>query len=174
MDPRIHVITRAVDNLERALDFYRQGLGLDSPGVVATELHDEASAADGAIAAFKLHGGLILSLYPRSDLAKDAGVPLAPSKSGEFSIGHIVSERATVDALLGQAAAWRDHPGQGAGSPLGHLLGLFRRSRRTSMGGDPQPEPKPRGVLTQCEARLPHKRGRNRHHPRYRSTFWVL
>ncbi len=105
MDPRINVITLAVDNLERALDFYRQGLGLDSPGVVATELHDEASGADGAIAAFKLHGGLILSLYPRSDLAKDAGVPLAPSKSGEFSIGHIVSERATVDALLGQAAA---------------------------------------------------------------------
>ena len=51
MDPRIHVITLAVDNLERALDFYRQGLGLDSPGVVATELHDEVSGADGAIAA---------------------------------------------------------------------------------------------------------------------------
>jgi hypothetical protein len=99
------VITLAVDNLERALAFYRQGLGFDSPGVVATEFHDDASGADGAIAAFALEGGVILSLYPRSDLAKDAGVPLAPSKSGEFSIGHLVSDRASVDALLGQAAA---------------------------------------------------------------------
>ena len=104
MDPRIQVITLSVDNLERALAFYR-GLGFDSPGVVATELHDGVSGADGAIAAFTLQGGLILSLYPRSDLAKDAGVPLAPPKSGEFSIGHIVSDRASVDALLGQAAA---------------------------------------------------------------------
>jgi hypothetical protein len=99
------VITLAVDNLERALAFYRQGLGFDSPGVVATEFHDDVSGADGAIAAFTLEGGLILSLYPRSDLAKDAGVPLAPSKTGEFSIGHLVSDRASVDALLGQAAA---------------------------------------------------------------------
>ena len=43
MDPRIHVITLAVDNLERSLAFYRQGLGFDSPGVVATEFHDEWS-----------------------------------------------------------------------------------------------------------------------------------
>jgi hypothetical protein len=99
------VITLAVADLERALAFYRQGLGFDSPGVVATEFHDDISGADGAIAAFTLEGGLILSLYPRSDLAKDAGVPLAPSKSGEFSIGHIVSDRASVDALLGQATA---------------------------------------------------------------------
>jgi hypothetical protein len=37
MEPRIHVITLAVDDLERALGFYREGLGFDSPGVVATE-----------------------------------------------------------------------------------------------------------------------------------------
>ena len=32
MEPRIHMITLAVDDLERALAFYRDGLGLLSPG----------------------------------------------------------------------------------------------------------------------------------------------
>jgi hypothetical protein len=45
-------------------------------------------------------GGLILSLYPRSELAKDARIPRTPPTSGEFSIGHIVRERSEVDALL--------------------------------------------------------------------------
>ena len=41
MQPRISVITLAVDDLERALVFYRDGLGLDSPGVVGTEFPGE-------------------------------------------------------------------------------------------------------------------------------------
>jgi catechol 2,3-dioxygenase-like lactoylglutathione lyase family enzyme len=72
MDPRLNVITLAVDDLERALVFYRDGLGLQTKGVVATDLVDEKTGAAGAIVIFKLEGGLILSLYPRSELAKDA------------------------------------------------------------------------------------------------------
>jgi hypothetical protein len=105
MEPRIQVITLAVDDLERALTFYRDGLGLDSSGVVGTEFHDDHSGAEGAIAMFHLAGGLILSVYPRSELAKDAGVPLSPSKTGEFSLGHAVASRGDVDALLARAAA---------------------------------------------------------------------
>ena len=105
MEPRIHVITLAVDDLERALAFYRDGLGLDSSGVVGTEFHDHHTDAAGAIAMFQLQGGLILCIYPRSELAKDAGVPFGPPKSGEFSIGHAVSSRPGVDAVLARAAA---------------------------------------------------------------------
>lgn len=54
---------------------------------------------------FQLGGGLILALYPREELAKDAKVPFGPPKSGEFSIGHAVTSRADVDALLAQAVA---------------------------------------------------------------------
>ena len=54
---------------------------------------------------FQLQDGLILALYPRTELAKDAKVPLGPPKSGEFSIGHVVATRADVDALLAQAEA---------------------------------------------------------------------
>ena len=38
MEPRVNVITLAVDDLERALEFYRDGLGLQTNGPVATEL----------------------------------------------------------------------------------------------------------------------------------------
>jgi hypothetical protein len=124
---QIQVITLAVRDLDRALNFYREGLGLDSPGVVATELHDDQSGADGAIAAFTLDGGLILSLYPRSDLAKDAGVPYSSPKTGEFSLGHIVADRADVDAVLNQAqSAGGTVLGQPRDRPWGIYSGYFR------------------------------------------------
>jgi catechol 2,3-dioxygenase-like lactoylglutathione lyase family enzyme len=105
MEPRIHVITLAVDDLERALAFYRDGLGFDSHGVVGTEFRDDYTQAAGDIAIFNLEGGLILTVYPRSELAKDAGVPFGPPKSGEFSIGHAVGNRADVDIALTRAEA---------------------------------------------------------------------
>ena len=55
MEPRIHVITLAVDDLERALSFYRDGLGFDSPGVVGTEFHDDHTEAAGATVLAKPH-----------------------------------------------------------------------------------------------------------------------
>ena len=54
---------------------------------------------------FELEGGLTLALYPRSELAKDAAVPLAAPKTGEFSIGQIVASREEVDAVMAQARA---------------------------------------------------------------------
>jgi catechol 2,3-dioxygenase-like lactoylglutathione lyase family enzyme len=105
MEPRIHVITLAVDDLDRALAFYRDGLGLDSPGVIGTEFAGDETNPAGAVAMFNLHGGLILAVWPRTELAKDANVPFAPPKTGEFSIGHAVASKADVDAILAQAEA---------------------------------------------------------------------
>lgn len=105
MQPRIHVITLAVSDLGRALAFYRDGLGLESTGVIATEFVGDETNPAGDIAMFHLHGGLILALYPRSELAKDANIPFGPPKTGEFSIGHAVGSKAAVDALLAQAEA---------------------------------------------------------------------
>ena len=72
MEHRIDVITLAVSYLERALAFYRDGLGLESPGVTATEYAGDETTAAGAIVMFRLDGGLILALYPRSELATSA------------------------------------------------------------------------------------------------------
>jgi hypothetical protein len=105
MDARIDVITLAVADLDRALAFYRDGLGLESEGVIGTEFLGDEVAPAGAIVLFKLRGGLLLSLYPRVDLAKDAEVPVGPPKPGEFSIGQLVSSGAEVDAVLDRARA---------------------------------------------------------------------
>jgi catechol 2,3-dioxygenase-like lactoylglutathione lyase family enzyme len=127
MEPRIDVITLAVADLERALAFYRDGLGLESPGVTGTDYVGDDATPAGALAMFRLHGGLIMAVYPRSELALDAGIPLGPPKPGEFSIGHIVSSRSEVDALLAQAAAagatLTDRPHE---RPWGIYSGYFR------------------------------------------------
>jgi catechol 2,3-dioxygenase-like lactoylglutathione lyase family enzyme len=127
MQPRIDVITLAVNDLDRALAFYRDGLGLDSPGVVGTEFIGDDDNPSGAVAMFRLHGGLLLALYPRTELAKDADVPLGPPKTGEFSIGHAVASRADVDALLAQAeAAGATATGPPHERPWGIYSGYFR------------------------------------------------
>jgi uncharacterized protein len=96
MEPHIDVITIAVGDLDRSLAFYRDGLGLETTGVVATEFVDEETNASGAIVIFRLKGGLVLALYPRSELAKDADIPFGPPKTGEFSIGQLVESSAEV------------------------------------------------------------------------------
>lgn len=94
----------AVADLERALAFYR-GLGLQSQGVIGTEWTDNETGANGAVAMFELEGGLLLNLYARADLAKDAGIPVAQPRSGEFSLAQLVRSRAAVDELLEKAAS---------------------------------------------------------------------
>ena len=105
MQPRIHAVTLAVHDLERALAFYRDGLGLESPGIIGTEFVGDDRNPGGAAAMFQLQGGLILSLYGRDDLAKDAAIPGGPPSSREFSLGHFVASREAVDALVERAVA---------------------------------------------------------------------
>jgi catechol 2,3-dioxygenase-like lactoylglutathione lyase family enzyme len=127
MEARIDVITLAVDDLDRALRFYREGLGLESRGVIGTEFVGDDVNPAGAIATFELRGGMILALYPRTELAKDATVPLGEPKTGEFSLGHAVASRAEVDALLAQAeASGATVTDQPRDRPWGIYSGYFR------------------------------------------------
>jgi catechol 2,3-dioxygenase-like lactoylglutathione lyase family enzyme len=103
MKPRIKVITLAVADLERALAFYRDGLGLPTKGIVGTEFEH------GAVAFFHMNDDLILALYPREFLAKDANVPVAAPSASELSLGHIVASKAEVDAVVERARAAGAH-----------------------------------------------------------------
>jgi catechol 2,3-dioxygenase-like lactoylglutathione lyase family enzyme len=105
MDARIDVITLGVDDLERALAFYREGLGLQSPGVVGTEWAGDETTPAGAVAMFRLESGTLLALYPRTELAKDANTRLGTAETGQFSIGQLVADREEVDEVLAQAQA---------------------------------------------------------------------
>ncbi len=105
MQAKIFFITLAVDDLDRSVAFYRDGLGWPTDGIVGQEFHDEVTGADGTIAFFKLDGGLLLGLYERANLAKDAGLPSGPRSSTEFSLGLPAGSQAEVDRLLGQVEA---------------------------------------------------------------------
>ena len=97
MKPRITVITIGVDDLERSLNFYREGLGLATPGVVGTEFEY------GAVVFFDLQPELILALWPRQSISHDSGLPVGPASPTEFTLGHNVSSKAEVDAVMEQA-----------------------------------------------------------------------
>lgn len=97
MKPRIKVITLAVGDLAKSLAFYHDGLGLPTEGIIGTEFED------GAVAFFNMNDDLILALFPRAALAKDAGIPEGRPCPGEFSIGHNVNSRQEVDAIMQQA-----------------------------------------------------------------------
>ena len=97
MKPRVNFITLGVDDLERSLAFYRDGLGLPTDGIVGTEFEH------GAVAFFELQSGLRLAIWPRSALAHDAGLAQTPSSATEFSLAHNVSSPAEVDVVMEQA-----------------------------------------------------------------------
>ena len=99
MKPRITVITIGVDDLERALVFYRDGLGLPTQGIVGTELEH------GAVAFFDLQGGVKLATWPRRSIAYDSGLMESPPSPTEFTLGHNVSSKEEVDAVMEQARA---------------------------------------------------------------------
>jgi catechol 2,3-dioxygenase-like lactoylglutathione lyase family enzyme len=99
MDPRITVLTLGVDDLERSVAFYRDGLGWPTAGIIGSEFEH------GAVCFFDLAGGLKLALWPRASLAKDAGLATDPPARTELSLGHNVRSAAEVDAAYERALA---------------------------------------------------------------------
>lgn len=97
MKPRISLVTLCVDDLERSLRFYRDGLGLKTEGIIGTEFEH------GAVAFFDLQSGLKLALWPRMSLSYDAGLALDGRSATQFALGHNVASKTEVDAVMEQA-----------------------------------------------------------------------
>ena len=97
MKPRITLLTLGVDDLDRSLEFYRDGLGFPTRGIVGTEFEH------GAVAFFELQPGLQLAIWPRADIAHDAGITRTDRSATEFTIGHNVGSKEEVDAVMEQA-----------------------------------------------------------------------
>ena len=98
MTPRISVLTLGVTDLERALSFYRDGLGLPTKGIVGQEFEH------GAVAFFDLSGGLKLALWVQADIARDTGLPAQPVSPTALTIGHNVMRREEVAPIMEAAA----------------------------------------------------------------------
>ena len=123
MEPRLSLVTLGYADFDRAVRFYRDGLGFPlSP------------ASQGDVAFFRT-GGVVLSLYPRDKLAADAGVPDdgTPGAYAGLTLAHNVRDEAEVAGVLAKAAAaggrvikpaqdafWGGHHGCFA-DPDGHL-----------------------------------------------------
>ncbi|MEF2094711.1 VOC family protein [Bacillus sp. CFBP9009] len=97
MKPRITVITLGVDDLEKSLEFYRDGLGFQTEGIVGKEFEH------GAVAFFDLQEGLKLAIWNRRDIAHEAKVPLSPATPTEFTLGHNVGSKEEVNIVLEKA-----------------------------------------------------------------------
>lgn len=95
MRPSITVLTLGVGDLERAVAFYRDGLGWPTQGIVGQEIEN------GAVAFFKLDSGLMLALWPQSSLLAETGLKEATSLSAtSFSLGHNVGSKEEVDEAV--------------------------------------------------------------------------
>jgi uncharacterized protein len=97
MKPRVTLLTLGVDDLQKAVRFYRDGLGLKTEGIVGKEFEH------GAVAFFDLQAGLKLALWPRKSIAHDTGIAADSPSATDFTIGHNVSSKTEVDAVMEQA-----------------------------------------------------------------------
>ena len=95
-ETRIGHVHLKVADLERAVAFYRDGLGLPTDGIIGQEFDE------GAVAFFQLQG-IKLGLWRRRDLARDSGLDQQPASPTEFSIGHNVNSREEVDSVMQEA-----------------------------------------------------------------------
>ncbi|MDD2310755.1 MAG: VOC family protein [Desulfuromonadaceae bacterium] len=97
MKARISVITIGVDDLERSFRFYCDGLGFKTEGIVGEKFEY------GSVAFFDLQAGLKLAIWPRKSISHDSGLPLSSPSPTELTMGHNVSSKAEVDAVMEQA-----------------------------------------------------------------------
>ena len=91
MEPRISIITLGVTDLQRSVEFYRDGLGLP--------LVDENTES----IAFFQNRGTWLALYLREALAEDVGIATEGSGFSGVTLAHNVCTREEVDAVLDEA-----------------------------------------------------------------------
>ncbi len=91
MTLRPHVITLGVSDFQRALTFYRDGLGWLA-----------SSASQGDIAFFQM-GGVVLALYPRDELAKDATISADGSGFSGVTLSYNTRSKGEVEETLALA-----------------------------------------------------------------------
>ncbi|HEY0630146.1 MAG TPA: VOC family protein [Sphingomicrobium sp.] len=98
MKPCIKVLTLTVDDLERSLAFYRDGMGLETKGITGEQFDN------GAVVFFHMNDDLILALWPAQSLTNDTNIVPTQERTGAVTIGHIVGSKVEVDRVMAQAS----------------------------------------------------------------------
>ncbi|MCB9680607.1 MAG: VOC family protein [Alphaproteobacteria bacterium] len=99
MRPLVSMITLGVRDLQRAFRFFHDGLGWPSEGILG------ADDAEGGVAFFPLETGLVIALWPRTDLAADSGVSTDTGDAVGIALAHNTRSPAEVDQVLDDARA---------------------------------------------------------------------
>ena len=130
MKPKITLITIGVDDLERSLRFYRDGLGLVTDGIVGQEFEY------GSVVFFDMKSGLRLALWPRASIAHDSGLSQGPRSATEFVLAHNVSSASEVDAVMKEAEKSRCPHREGRPADvLWRIRRILSGSGRPHVGG---------------------------------------
>src|SRR5437870_253659 len=93
MRQKLNLITLGVDNFERSVKFYEEGLGWKKSDKSVDEL-----------ALFPL-GGITLALHPRQALADDTTLPYQPTAFSGMTISYNATSEKEVDEVLKQVEA---------------------------------------------------------------------
>lgn len=88
MKPALSLVTLGVSDFRKSLRFYQEGLGWKT----------DAKSTD-SVAFFQL-SGLVLGLFPREELAKDANVSSNGTGFRGFSLAHNVESEKEVDIVF--------------------------------------------------------------------------
>ncbi len=94
MEQRVSLITLGVADLARATAFYRAMGWTPSPRF------------EGADVTFFQAGGMIVALWPRAELAADAGLPAdtsADTPTPRLALAYNAPSRSDVDAIIAEA-----------------------------------------------------------------------
>jgi predicted lactoylglutathione lyase len=90
MEQRVTLITLGVTDLARSTAFFER-------------LGWKRSFTRAAGVSFLQCGAIVVSLWPRTELAKDAGIPVEGTGFSGFSIAHNTRSKQEVDAVLAEA-----------------------------------------------------------------------
>lgn len=93
MEQRVSLVTLGVADLRRARKFYEQGLGWRA-----------SPATGGSIVVYRT-GNMLVALFPREELAADAGLDSAgaPGAFGGITLAYNAGSRDLVDMVMTQA-----------------------------------------------------------------------
>lgn len=117
MIPRINVITLPVDDIQRSILFYRDGMGLTPDDTERREL------PYGRIVHFNLQSGLKLALWSREEIGGERTQQCLPL----FALSHTASSKTEVFILMAQAErAGANIVQQAAHTYWGGYAGYFR------------------------------------------------
>jgi predicted lactoylglutathione lyase len=96
MRARINIITLAVDDLEKSMQFYRDGLGLPTKGI-------QEGFSDHVL--FEMENGLSFVLFLRSETAKLANQPVTQKSSAESILSYFASSKQEINDILKRVEA---------------------------------------------------------------------